>query len=360
MRHLRIGLIFLSACAADTSAVGAPAQGNTNGVQPDAASQDASGQIPEQTLTDAPTAQTPSAPTDTQMLADPATAVPAPSADANAPRPSAGCGQTLPAGVNSLSLEFGGETRTHDIYVPASYDADTPVPLLLNLHPLTLGGLLHGIWTSESGLNPKAEAEGFVLAQPDGTGLPASWNAGQDCCAPASTNAVDDVGYIAALVEEIQDSLCIDTRRVYATGMSNGAYLSHRIACEYPGRLAAIAPVVGSLSTELGCADGRAIPVLQLSGSEDSLASREESVAHWVSANGCDGSTEQSYQQGAVTCTTHRNCDEGVEVTHCVVDGGGHCFYSDAPTQFTPGCGPRDDIVSQELIWEFLSRWRLP
>lgn len=285
---------------------------------------------------------------------------PATDADATA-RASSGCGLgSLPAGTHAFTLDHDGRERTYEVHVPGIYDDDTPAPLLLNLHPLVLGGQLHEIWTMESRHNVKSEQAGFIVLQPDGTGNLASWNGGDRCCAPANQENVDDVGFIDALVRHTMAQLCIDERRVYATGMSNGGYLSHRIACEFPERIAAIAPVVGSLSQELVCADGRGVPVMQLSGTEDSLASRQQSVDSWIEVNKCTESTAITHQLGGVTCTTHDECKDGAVVTHCVVEGGGHCSFSDANPQFAPGCAARDDIVSQDLIWDFLSQWQLP
>lgn len=278
----------------------------------------------------------------------------------HAPRASTGCGQgTFLPGTHELTFMYDGLLRNYDVHIPAGYDDTKPAPLLLNLHPLVLGGDLHGIWTHTSQQNVKSEEAGFIVLQPDGTGDPASWNGGQQCCDPAHTDGIDDVGFIDALVQHTSLQVCIDERRVVSTGMSNGGYLSHRIACEHPERLAAIAPVVGSLSTELLCADGRGVPVLQISGSNDSLASRQQSVDTWVAVNQCTTSTTVSVN-GALTCTTHDECKDGVEVTHCVVADAGHCAFTDANPVFVPGCVIEEDIVAQDLIWDFFQRWRLP
>jgi polyhydroxybutyrate depolymerase len=264
-------------------------------------------------------------------------------------------------GLYVFTLDHGGMERTYDLMIPSGYVSTEPMPLLLNLHPFTLGGpWLHEFWARVSNFNSKGDREGFLVVQPDGTGTPVSWNGGDECCSPPGTD-IDDVDFIAAVIDAVQNQICVDERRVVATGMSNGAYLAYRIACEVPDMLAAIAPVVGSLSTELTCSDGRAVPVLQLSGSEDSLDRRERSVARFLEINGCNDTTEMTYRQGDVTCTTHTACEEEVEVTHCIVEGGGHCFFGDSDFLLSlVGCEVRDDIVSQDLIWEFLSRWRLP
>ena len=167
----------------------------------------------------------------------------------------------LPPGLHPLTLTHDGTDRVYDLYIPASHDGTEPTPLVFNLHPLTLGGLLHGIWTTESGMNDKSEEGGFIVLQPDGTGTPASWNAGDDCCAPANTTGIDDIGFLMALADEVATMACIDPKRIYSMGMSNGSYLSHRLACEQSSFVAAIGPVVGSLSVELECELDRAVPV---------------------------------------------------------------------------------------------------
>lgn len=266
----------------------------------------------------------------------------------------------LPPGLHPLEIEHGGETRVYDLYIPASHDGTEPTPVVFNLHPLVLGGALHGIWTNESGMNDKAEEAGFLVIQPDGTGTPASWNAGADCCSPANTEGKDDTGLIQAIAEEIESLACVDRKRIYAVGMSNGGYLSHRLACENSQFVAAIGPVVGSLSAELECDLQRGVPVIQISGSEDNLASREQSFQTWRDLNGCTDEAEETYSNGSATCLTHDECDDGVSITHCVVEGGGHCWFSDISPQLTPGCTATTDLITPDILWDFLSQYSLP
>jgi polyhydroxybutyrate depolymerase len=163
-----------------------------------------------------------------------------------------------------------------------------------------------------------------------------------------------------ALADEVATMACIDPKRIYSMGMSNGAYLSHRLACEQSSFVAAIGPVVGSLSVELECTLDRAVPVIQISGSEDSLPAREASFETWRDLNGCTDEAEETYAVGDATCVTHDECDDGVEITHCVMWGGGHCFFSDIEGQWTPGCTPTTDLISPDVLWDFLQRWSLP
>src|SRR5262249_61920041 len=132
--------------------------------------------------------------------------------------------------------------RTRCVYVPASCDPATPTPVVIDLH-----GRL-GAATDEPPLTlstAKADAEGFVVVYPQAWGSPTSWNAG-GCCDPAASNNIDDVGFIRALIDELDAKLCVDDRRVYAMGMSNGGYLSQRLACGLADRGAAIGPGAGA------------------------------------------------------------------------------------------------------------------
>jgi polyhydroxybutyrate depolymerase len=265
---------------------------------------------------------------------------------------------SLEPGLHKLTLTHDGLERAYDLYIPASYTGTQAAPLVLNLHPLSLGGLLHNIWANMSKMNDKADEAGFIVVQPDGTGSPVSWNAGDACCEPANSDDVDDVGFMKAIAAEVATLACIDDRRIYAMGMSNGGYLSHRLACEESDFVAAIGPVVASLSPELQCDLTRAVPVMQISGSLDNGAVNTVSFESWRDMNGCTDAAEQTYNKGAAVCMTHDECDDGVEVTHCVIEGGGHCFFGNSVSQ-SPGCEATEDIHSPDILWEFMSRWSL-
>ncbi len=285
------------------------------------------------------------------------------------PVPSAGCGSSgLAPGPHEFEVKFGGIDRTYGVHVPASHDNDTPAPVLMNFHSLLLGGpALRKYFSTMSNQTVKSESAGFIVIEADGTAHESSpgssyvfsWNAGEACCNPAEAQDIDDVGYVVHVLEEMMGALCIDRRRIYASGMSNGGYLSHRLACEIPDSFAAIAPVVGSLSPELTCTVDRGVPVLQISGNLDGLSSRQASVDHWVQHNACGPETTVSVVDDT-TCTTHTNCRDGVEVRHCVVDPGKHCFFTNAELPFMTDCPTRPSgPLAHDMIWDFLSAYAL-
>jgi len=289
-------------------------------------------------------------------------------ADPLEPVPSAGCGRSgLAAGSHELVVQHDGIERTFGVHVPLVHDNDIPAPVLMNLHSLLLGGpSLRNAFSTMSNQTVKSETAGFIVIEADGTPHPSdfgidaySWNAGEACCNPQEARGIDDVDFVVSVLEQMLETLCIDRRRVYASGMSNGGYMSHRLACEVPGYFAAIAPVVGSFSPELTCSTVRGMPVLQISGSLDNLSSRQASVDRWLVQNECGPETTVTVENDT-TCTTHTSCRDGVLVRHCVIDPGAHCFFTNAESSIMRDCPVRPDgPLAHDMIWDFVSDWAL-
>src|SRR5581483_1221143 len=119
------------------------------------------------------------------------------------------------------------------------------------------------------GLNAKADGAGFIVAYPEGSGRLArdhTWNGG-NCCGYAMEQKVDDVGFVRVLLDDLAWRARIDTKRVYATGMSNGAVMAYRLASELADRIAAIAPVAGPMGTAT-CKPSRPVSVMHFHGTE--------------------------------------------------------------------------------------------
>jgi polyhydroxybutyrate depolymerase len=282
---------------------------------------------------------------------------------ASASTASLGCsGGTLDSTVTHFELEHGGATRSYEIHLPPSYDGTKPLPLVLNFHGFTSSGLGQ---QASSNMDPTADREGFVVAYPNG--LDSSWNAGI-CCGRSATFDVDDVGFTRAVIEDIGARGCVDESRVYATGMSNGGFFSHRLACEAADIIAAVAPVAGVLGIdEAACTPTRPISLIHLHGTGDMLVpfeggglagsqSVEDSTAGWLTRNGCTRESSVSYQNGKATCETFDQCDGDASVTLCTIEGAGHCW----PGQPCPMLGDlgesTTDIDANEALWELFSR----
>jgi polyhydroxybutyrate depolymerase len=160
------------------------------------------------------------------------------------------------------SIIFAGLKRTYRIHIPTSYDKANPIPLLIVLHGG--GGIGEGmVKLTQGGFNKLSDKEGFIVVYPDG--IEKHWNDGRENVKyRAHREKIDDIGFISALIEHFEKQYNIDIKRVYATGISNGAMMSFRLGCELSEKMAAIAPVAGSMPENLPtrCSPSRSISVL--------------------------------------------------------------------------------------------------
>ena len=156
--------------------------------------------------------------------------------------------------------------------------------------------------------------------------------------------------------------------------MSNGGFLSHRLACEAADVIAAAAPVAAVLGIpESECMPARPIPIMHLHGTEDPLVpvdggalddspSVAESTPAWLARTGCQGEGELSYENGAASCETVDACEGGASVTLCLAEGAGHCWLGQpCPERLGELVGESTtDIDANELMWGLFSTVRLP
>ena len=158
-------------------------------------------------------------------------------------------------------LPFGGLQRTYQVHVPAGLDH--PAGLVINLHGAGMTGSAQAALTN---YNAVADGYGFVAVYPDGIDL--SWADGRGASTP-DRQGVDDVGFLVALVDRLTQDYGIDRGRVFATGMSAGAFMATRLACERADVVSAVAPVAGTLGAAFPCAPSRPVSVLEIHGTAD-------------------------------------------------------------------------------------------
>lgn len=267
----------------------------------------------------------------------------------------AGCASS--SGIKEHELEHGERTRSYEIYVPSSAP-DKDRVLVLGLH----GGFGTGaLFAKQANLKKYADEHGFLLALPNGHMR--SWNAGT-CCGGAKKRKVDDVGFIKAMVKKVTADYCVDPQKVVATGFSNGAMLTHRLRCEAPGLLAAIAPVSGGPMVK-GCDKERATPALLIQGRDDprifwdggtfdgSYRPSMKEVVNLLSVpNKCEANTQKALA-GAPACET-RQCGRAA-LRWCGIKQVGH-QWPGGETYWESKLGPnRSDVNATRMIFNFFA-----
>ncbi|HEY0857637.1 MAG TPA: PHB depolymerase family esterase [Albitalea sp.] len=279
-------------------------------------------------------------------------------------------------GDHDFTLEHDGLTRRFRVHVPATYQPTTPAPLLVALHGGG-GSMDYQADDARYGQISLSERHGIVVVFPNGFstrrgGRFATWNAGL-CCGGARDNEVDDVGFIRQVVERITRRMNIDRQRIFATGMSNGAMLSYRLACEMPDVFKAIAAVAGTDNTRQ-CSPAQPIAVLHIHARNDShvlfdggagpdardpavvtdFASVPDTVAKWVRLNGCAAEPRRALDRPGAYCDVYSPCRARAEVRLCVTETGGHSWPGGTKRRSSEP--PSQAISANELMWEFFDR----
>jgi polyhydroxybutyrate depolymerase len=258
-----------------------------------------------------------------------------PAVDSGGPAPVQACPATvLPPGDTMGSVQVGGQPRNYILHVPASYTGKMPVPLVTDWHPILFNDSFE---QGNSMYQAKSDKEGFIVVFPDG--IDNAWNIG-DCC--TTSRMVDDVGFARALIDKLKQEACIDPKRIYAVGYSMGGGMSYKLACDAADIIAAVAPAAFELMTEAEwpCHPKRPITVISFNGTADFVVpytggdvnppnglmvtnhflGAPATFKHWAELNGC---TDMPADKGG-GCQTYSACKDGVEVTLCTSQGGGH------------------------------------
>jgi polyhydroxybutyrate depolymerase len=270
----------------------------------------------------------------------------------------------------SRSLQLGSLQRTYLLHIPVSLDPHTSTPLLLVFHGA--GGRGAG-FAQHTGFSSLADAKRFIVVYPDG--IRRRWNDGR-----SAGPSQDDVGFVRALLDTLKAEFAIDTRRIYATGISNGAMFSYRLACDLPGVFAAIAPVAGALPAELAprCTQAEPLAIVAFQGTADRFVpigggavagrrgrvlSAEETMAFWAGVDGCSlaavTEVEPDRDPGdgtRVRRSEYPGCSHGKELVLYTVEGGGHTWPGGpSVARLVVGRVSRD-IDATATIWEFFVR----
>ena len=262
-----------------------------------------------------------------------------------------------------------GETRRYLLYVPENNDPSQPVPLVITFHGFAQ-------WPNNqanvSQWNPIADREGFIVVYPSGTHFPRRWRAS----AEQAEGLEKDVAYINDLIDELQSQYNIDSARIYANGLSNGAGMTFLLGCRLSERISAIGAVGGAYTYPLDrCEPARPVPMIAFHGNADPIVpyyggpSRDfdfpfPSIPVWMkqraSLNGCDPTPSLLPSSGSVTGVRYSDCDADAEVIFYTIDGGGHTWPGGKPLPERITGETNMDISASETMWEFFHQYTLP
>jgi polyhydroxybutyrate depolymerase len=266
-------------------------------------------------------------------------------------------------------VTVGGRERAWLVHVPPRYDGRTPLPVVIVLHG---GGGSSSGAARQSGMSVKADKENFLAVYPDGSGVARSrlltWNSG-NCCGYAMKSGVDDIAFIRAMLDRLQRDYAVDAKRVYVTGISNGAMMAYRVACEMSDRIAAIAPVAGAQNID--CPRAGPLSVMIIHGAKDQNVlldggeptkrfgppRTDRSVAYaasfWAAQNRC---ADRPQQQLTATLRTdvYTGCKGGTGISVYIVENGGHSWPGGERMSAILD-EPSRQVSATDLMWTFFS-----
>lgn len=272
------------------------------------------------------------------------------------------------------TMNIDGLSRTYLLNLPPNYNDASDFALVIGLH----GGAGSATQMEKNYfLTEKANKENFAIVyaegiQSDGILKARTWNAGT-CCDYAVEKNIDDVKFISLLIDELLKNYPkLNRKKVYVTGMSNGAMMSYRLACELSNKIAAIAPVAGSMVTTQPCVSIRPVPVLHIHSKLDTkvpynggkstfgfiIPPVEQGINAWLKNNSCNttSKTVQNFEKYSIA--KWANCTNSSVEIYLTKDGGhswpsGEKVRSDADETSTA-------INANDVIWDFFKKYQLP
>jgi polyhydroxybutyrate depolymerase len=290
--------------------------------------------------------------------------VAAPAAAKPKPDPSAGCGEAARTpGVTTETLTTADGAREYRLAIPEGYTGEKPRPLVLNFHGLGSNAEQQAVYSE---LEEKGPARKYIVITPQGSGGLRFWNVLPELASP------DDVGFTRAIIDEASTNLCIDTRRIYATGMSNGGGMSAYLGCNLGAELAAIAPVAGVNLVFGPCVSDDRVSVIAFHGQQDGvvpyaggplgiallqdrpLPPVDDAVAEWADRDGCKPRPKTKSVSPRVELTDYRGCDAKTDVRLYSVSDGGHTWPGSIPVG--PLGETTTEIDATDLMLDFFDK----
>lgn len=288
--------------------------------------------------------------------------------------PSTSATTQIEAGTYEQTITSSDRERRYLLHIPPNIDTTRPLPLVMFFHGGG-GGMFQAAedypWTA------KADEAGFILVFGQGTSrrdgdLINTWNAGE-CCAYARDNDIDDIQYVEDVLADVKAKVAVDESKIFATGFSNGAMMSYRIACELSDTFTAIGAVSGTDNTT-SCDPSTPVSVIHIHARDDEAAkfaggsgrsfdenpewvtdfrSVEDSFNQWLSYNGLADEPERVFTGEGVTCDLYATDTTSVAMQLCVLETGGHTWPGGAAAARRSGLEPNQALNATDVIWEF-------
>jgi polyhydroxybutyrate depolymerase len=266
---------------------------------------------------------------------------------------------------DNRQLFHQGLKRTYSLYTPPIYKDENPLPLILGFHG---GYTLASRFAITTGLNDLADEKNFLVVYPQG--IDRHWNDGRGTTNPQ----IDDVGFVEALIHDIQNFRNIDSRRIYVAGISNGGYFVQRLACQLSQKIAAFASVAATLPRSLkDCCQGQLpVSILMINSPNDTFVPWEggictkgkggeilsvpATVEFWRQHNGCSSIKQTQFLGDNVEMMRYSGRNSEVEVILVTVKDGGHTWPGGKQQpQWLVGKTTKE-IQASRLIWDFFQR----
>lgn len=289
----------------------------------------------------------------------PAPAASVTNAGASPPPPPA-CAGAKPhtTGDADQHLSSGGLDRTYILHVPPQYDGTRSLPLVLNLHGYGSNARQQAIY---SRLPAKGAKEGFIVVSPDGTGDQHHWNY-------PGLGGVDDIAFVRDLLDRVESDLCVDEKRVFVAGISNGAAFASFVACAMPERITAIAAIAAT-AYPAACPAAAVIPIISFRGTEDPcvpynggtsqcgqrlpVQPAEDAMRAWAQHDGCNPDPSMQPYTDGVRTIAYSECTNDAAAVLFVVEGGGHTWPGSIDV-------PRLGVTTHKLdatdqLWQFFA-----
>lgn len=291
-------------------------------------------------------------------------------------------------GDYEYTLSVGSLKRSYLVHMPPQAAAGNPLPVVLNFHGGG-GNAKNQKWYSR--MDDAADRDGYIAVYPNGTGgigdRLLTWNAGT-CCGWAAASQVDDVGFVAALLDDLMRRAPYDRARVYATGLSNGSMMAYRMAAEAPERIAAVAGVAGAMTLP-HFAPTLPMPVMHIHSVDDQRALYngglgpafpftntrvfhqpvDSMLAKWLAHDACpaqpqvtgpvSGRPETADAVHTATRYQYGPCRAGTEVVLWKLTGAGHVWPGGQQKYLPMVLGPGTTVIDVNIeMWRFFSRFR--